>query len=269
MRNRAIRQSFPVAVAAFFSLTYSLIVRDLRTEHKNAALGILISVAQPLLTGIVFYFFMSFMGARAAPIRGDDLTFVLVGFMLFFFHVRTVAAVSGSVRKDMMNHQRLSPFLMVCVKAMGSLYKNTLAVLIMLVLNYLLRGVYEMHDPLLFIIVVFWCWLGGVAAGMIFMALTRYLSWGSLLHSTYIRIMFFTSGKFFIASKLPGQFRWIMDWNPLFHLLDQGRGAVFLNYGARTTDLSYAIYVILCVLVLGFLVEHWVRHNYSVSHQPG
>ena len=35
--------------------------------------------------------------------------------------------------------------------------------------------------------------------------------------------MFFTSGKFFVANALPERFRQYMDWNPLFHLLDQAR----------------------------------------------
>ena len=268
MNKTIVRQSFPVAVAAFLSLTYALLVRDLRTEHKNAALGILISISQPLMTGLVFYVFMNLLGGSAAPIRGDDLTFTLIGFILFFMHIRTANAVGGAIRRDMMNHQRLTPFLMVCVKAMASFYKNVLALLVMIALNYLLRGIYVMQDPLTFVLVVFWCWMGGVAAGLIFMALNRYFTWGPIVQSTFTRVMFFTSGKFFVASKLPAHFRPFMDWNPLFHLLDQGRGAVFLNYGARTTDMSYAIWVILAVLVIGFLVEHQVRVNYSASHSP-
>jgi len=264
-----VHQSFAVAAAAFLSLVYSLVVRDLRTEHKNAALGILLAVAQPLVMGLVFYAFMSFIGARPGKIRGDDLTFVLTGFILFFVHVRTVSAVAGALRQDMMNHQRLSPFLMICVKALGSLYKNTFALLIMLVANYLLRDVYEMENAFLFAWVYLWCWIGGIGVGIIFLAANRYVSWGPLLQTTYIRVMFFTSGKFFVANLLPGQIRPFMDWNPLFHLLDQARDAAFVNYSARMTSMEYPIVVFLVLLVIGFLVENWVRNNYSASQMPG
>lgn len=115
-----VKQSFAVATFAFLSLVYSLVVRDLRTEHKNAAAGILISVSQPLVAGLIFYLFITLMGGRAGAIRGDSLTFVLIGFVIFFMHIRTVAAVAGALRPDMMNHQRLTPFLMVCVKATSS-----------------------------------------------------------------------------------------------------------------------------------------------------
>ena len=268
-KARSIEQGFLTELYAFGALVYALVVRDLRTEHRNAALGILLSVAQPVVMGLVFFGFMMLMGGGAGPVRGDALTYVVSGFIIFFCHIRTVSAVAGSLRQDMLNHQRLTPFLMICVKAIGSLYKNVFALLIMLAANYLLRDVYAMQDGLLFILVIFWCWLGGIAVGAIFLALNRYVSWGSVLSTTYIRIMFFTSGKFFIASKIGGAIRPYFDWNPLFHLLDQGRGAIFLNYSARTTSMDYAITVILLLLVVGFLTENYVRRNYNASHAPG
>lgn len=268
-KDTSAQQGFLTQVYASCSLVYALVVRDLRTEHKNAALGILLSVAQPLVMGLVFYGFMVLLDGGGGQIRGDSLTFVVTGFLIFFTHIRTVSAVTGSLRQDMLNHQRLTPFLMVSVKAAGALYKNVFALLIMFAANYLLRGVYEMHDPLRFISVILWCWLGGIAAGTIFLALDRYLSWGGVLSTTYIRIMFFTSGKFFIASKVGGAIRPYFDWNPLFHLLDQGRGAIFVNYAARTTSMDYAIAVVLILLVVGFLTESYVRRHYNVSHAPG
>ena len=268
-RRDAVRQGFLTQTYAFLALVYALVVRDLRSEHKNAALGILLSVAQPLVMGLVFYGFMEVVSGGRGQVRADRLTFVIIGFTLFFVHIRAASSVAGALRADMMNHQRLSPFLLICVRAVGSLYKNMLALLIMIALNYLLRGVYEMQDALLFVSVVFWCWLGGAAAGAVFLALNRYLSWGSVLQTTYIRIMFFTSGKFFVANKIGGELRPFFDWNPLFHLLDQGRSATFLNYTARTTSMDYAIGVSLAVLVVGFLVEHYVRSNYNASHLPG
>lgn len=264
-----VKQSLWVATVAFITLVYSLVVRDLRTEHKNAALGILISVAQPIVAGLVFYVFITMMGGGLSKIRGDNLTFIVMGFVVFFMHIRTVGAVAGALREDMLNHQRLSPFLLVSVKAISSGYKIILALIIMIALNYLLRDVYEMQNLLHFMGVIFWCWIGGIAIGILFLAAIRYFTWGGLLHTTYTRIMFFTSGKFFIANTLPGFIRPLMDWNPLFHLLDQSRDAAFVNYTARTTSMEYPIVVYLVILVLAMLIEHYVRTNYSQSHMPG
>ncbi|MEM0924053.1 MAG: hypothetical protein AAGI13_13475, partial [Pseudomonadota bacterium] len=79
------KQSLPVATAAFASLAYALTVRDLRTENKSAALGILLSSGTVLVTALTFYLFMNFIGGRTAPIRTDDITFIVAGFLMFFF----------------------------------------------------------------------------------------------------------------------------------------------------------------------------------------
>lgn len=265
-----VKQGFMTALVAFMTLVYSLVVRDLRTEHKNAALGILIQIGQPLVAGLIFYFFITLVGGKGSgQVRGDYMTFVLLGFIIFFMHIRTVMVVSNALREDMLYHQRLSPFLLVSVKALSSAYKMVLALLALLLMNYLLRDVYEMHDPLHFMHVMFWCWLGGVAVGILFMAAIRYLTWGPLLMTAYVRVMFFTSGKFFVANGMPGFMRPYMDWNPLFHLLDQGRDAAFVHYTARTTTMEYAIAVFLTILVLAMLIENYVRRTYSQSHMPG
>ena len=56
-----------------------------------------------------------------------------------------------------------------------------------------------------------------------------------MMNLVFTRVMFVTSGKFFVANAVPGWVRFYFDWNPLFHLVDQLRGAVFVNYTARQT----------------------------------
>jgi ABC-type polysaccharide/polyol phosphate export permease len=36
-------------------------------------------------------------------------------------------------------------------------------------------------------------------------------------------------------------------WNPLFHIIDQARGFVFINYNPHYTSISYPIYVSLAL----------------------
>jgi ABC-type polysaccharide/polyol phosphate export permease len=267
--KKPVRQSFAVALAAFCELVYALAVRELRTEHKNAALGILLTVGPMLVMGLVFYFIIMLLGGGMAKIRGDHMTFILIGFAIFFGHIQTVNAVAGSVSQGMLNHKRMSLFLMICVKSVAVLYKNILSFGTLLAMNFVFRDVWHMEDPWLFIMAFLWSWVGGVAVGVIILAAQRYVSWGGMLKTIYMRVMFFTSGKLFVANTLPGFVRPFFDWNPLFHLLDQARSAAFLNYTAHTTSMDYAIYSILVGLVIAALVENYVRVNYSVSHAPG
>ncbi|MEO1491525.1 MAG: ABC transporter permease [Pseudomonadota bacterium] len=266
---KPVKQPFSVAVAAFMELVYALVVRELRSEHKNAALGILLNIGPMLVMGLVFYFIITMLGGGMAKIRGDHMTFILIGFAVFFGHIQTVTAVSGSVNAGMLNHKRMSLFLMICVKSLSILYKNILSFGTLLAMNYLFRDVWHMDNPLLFITAFIWSWIGGVAVGVMILAAQRYFSWGSMLKTVYVRIMFFTSGKLFVANTLPGFIRWTMDWNPLYHLLDQARSAAFLNYTAHTTTLGYPVMVICILVVFAALIENYVRVNFSASHAPG
>ena len=266
--QREVKQSLLVSLQAFLSLVYALTVRDLRVQQRNAALGILFAIATPIVTCLVFYVIIRLLKqSSATPIRGDDLTYLLSGFMVFFLHTATVGGVAGAIMPSMMPHQRATPFLFVCVKAFASLYTHMAAFAVILLFNYLIRGVWEMDHALLAIFTVLTAWLYGIGLGMILLALQRYVSWANLVKIAYMRIMFFTSGKFFVGNTAP--MREMYDWNPLFHIIDQMRSAVFLNYTAKTTSLSYAWTWVFIVLVLGFLCESYVRRNYSMSHFPG
>ncbi|MEM0924342.1 MAG: ABC transporter permease, partial [Pseudomonadota bacterium] len=221
-----------------------------------------------LVTALTFYLFMNFIGGRTAPIRTDDITFIVAGFLMFFFHIRTVSAVAGSLKPGLMRHSRASPFLFVCVKSFATLYKMTFATILLLILNYLVRDYWEMGDGLLLITILLIAWMGGVGVGIIMMAANRYFVWGNLVQTTYVRICFFTSGKFFVAGHLPERIRGAMDWNPLFHVLDQARGAMFLNYTATTTSIMYPLLVYGGIVVLGMMIENYVRTTFSVSQTP-
>ena len=265
---RPVRQSFPVALQSFLSLVYALTVRDLRVQSRGAAMGILIAIATPVVSCLVFYALLQFLRqGMTTPIRGDDLTFMLTGFMIFFMHIAAMSQVAGAINPLLMPHQKATPFLFICVKAFAVLYNHAMALVLVLLLNYLIRGVWEMDHALMAIGVLMLAWLYGVGLGMITLALQRYLSWAGLVRIAYIRIMFFTSGKFFVGNTAP--MREYYDWNPLFHIIDLTRSAVFLNYTAHTTSVSYVLAWTFAALTLGFLCEAYVRRNYSVSHHPG
>lgn len=146
-------------------------------------------------------------------VRGANLTFVLLGFVLFFMHIRAVAAPSGSPSRAMMNHRRLSPFLLICAKAVGSAYKNVLALLVMPAVKYLLRGVWEMEErrPVRRVLLLRLAGRHGPGRGHGPEPLCQL---GPIVQTAYARVMFLTSGKFFVDA-LPDRFRQLMDLNPL------------------------------------------------------
>jgi len=69
----------------------------------------------------------------------------------------------------------------------------------------------------------------------------------------------------FVANKLPSFILAMFDCNPLFHLIDQARGFTFINYFPRNSNLEYAVYVTIALIVLGLMGEFYTRRHASAS----
>ena len=81
----------------------------------------------------------------------------------------------------------------------------------------------------------------------------------------YQRANMITSGKMFVVNNMPPRLRGYFDWNPLFHIIDQGRGFIFLNYSPRYTSITYPIVIALICVVIGLMGEFYTRKYASLS----
>ena len=77
------------------------------------------------------------------------------------------------------------------------------------------------------------------------------------------------SGKMFVANMMPGFLLRAFDWNPLFHLIDQTRGFVFINYTPHNSNLSYPFYLTVTLLMIGLMAEFVTRNMMSLSYMAG
>jgi ABC-type polysaccharide/polyol phosphate export permease len=81
----------------------------------------------------------------------------------------------------------------------------------------------------------------------------------------YRRLNIITSGKMLPVNYMSaGMVAWF-DWNPLFHTIDQARGAAFVNYFPRDTNMEYPVYLSLTLIMIAMMVEFWLRKNMSQS----
>jgi ABC-type polysaccharide/polyol phosphate export permease len=73
------------------------------------------------------------------------------------------------------------------------------------------------------------------------------------------------SGKMFVGNMLPWAMLPFFAWNPLFHVIDQGRGFIFINYHPMKSNLAYPIYVSLALIAIGLMAEFFTRQHASAS----
>ena len=263
-----VNKSMFQASMAFMELLFHSIVRDIRTSSGNAVLGLALVILQSLLMLAIFFALFSVLGMKSALIRGDFVIFLLTGIFLFLTHNKAVSSAQGALAPigGMTLHAPISTPLNILSAVIASLYTQLLGFSLILLVVHILRGGLEFYHPTGLIFPFFMAWASGVAIGLMFGALRPFApKFIPMLALLYRRANMITSGKIMPVNYMSASMVAWFDWNPLFHTIDQARGAAFVNYFPRHTNMEYPVYLSLSLIMFAMMVEFWLRKNMSSS----
>lgn len=263
-RNR----NFLDATFTTLNLIYHQTVYNLRNNDRNAVIGLFLTIAQTLIF-ITFFALMYFVvGIRSSPIRGDFMLFLMSGIFMFMTHVQTVSQVAGSysVSGGLVKHGPLNAAVMISAAALSVLYRQMLSGIVIL-------GIYHLAvTPISFYFfpgclgIFLLGWFGGVCVGLVLVGLRAFSpKTVGILTQVYQRVNMIASGKMVAANALPNIILPWFTWNPLFHVVDQLRGFLFVNYRPHNTDYHYAFWAFIAVLMIGLLINFAARKHESLS----
>jgi ABC-type polysaccharide/polyol phosphate export permease len=250
------------------ALIFHATVRHVRKTHGNAVIGLLLNIMQTILMVAVFYVMFDLLNLRGTAIRGDFLLYVMSGIFLFMTHTKTVGAVAGSEgpTSPMMKHAPMNTIVAIASSALAALYIQTLSAAIVLFGYHAAFQPITIHDPVGTMWFFLLAWFSGLGIGMVALAAKPWApELVQLITSIYQRANMIASGKMFVANMLPSSMIALFDWNPLFHAIDQGRGAIFLNYSPHYTSATYPLVLGLVCLMIGLMGEFYTRRHASLS----
>ena len=249
-------------------LIYHSAVRSIRNMHGNALMSILINLLQMAIMVAAFYILFSILGLRGAAVRGDFLLYIMSGIFLYMTHIKTMGAVGGSEGPSgaMMKHAPMNTIISICANALSALYIQVLSLAVILFFYHVIVTPFDVEFPAAAFGMLLLAWFTGVALGVVVLAIKPWLpTFTSIFTTVYQRANMIASGKMFLANTLPADKRAMFDWNPLFHIIDQSRGFVFVNYNPRYTDWEYAFYLGVGFLMVGLMGEFYTRRQVSAS----
>lgn len=262
--NRNLIQAAGTTLALIFHQT----VYNLRTEHRNALMGLLLTISQ---TGIFILAFMGLylvIGLRSSPIRADFMLFIMSGIIPFMAHIQTVAGVAASpgMGSGVARHKPLNPAVLIAASALAALYRQAVTVAVILWGYHIIISPIRLENPIGCLAMFLLAWFSGACAGLVFLGLQPWAPKGAkLLTTAYQRVNMIASGKMFVANTLPGlMLPWFL-WNPLFHIIDQLRGHAFINYTPQKTDPFYGLWFSLAAMMIGLLLNFAARKYESLS----
>ncbi|EBA14197.1 ABC transporter, permease protein [Roseobacter sp. CCS2] len=253
-------------------VTYHTIVRQARSGHRNAVIAMVLNMVQGLTLIVAFLLFYQILGLRSSPIRGDMLLYIMTGIFVYLTHVKSVAAVMGAAgpTSAMMLHRPMNTIIAIVATAVSTFYQQFVTLMIILLVYHILLSPITIHDPIAALGFLIMAWFSGCAVGMIFLALKPWFpKFTAIAKSIYVRVNMIASGKLFVVNSLSASMINMFDWNPLFHIIDQMRGAVFLHYNPQFTSSDYPIYVALVLIMIGLMGEFFGRQHVSLSWFAG
>ena len=258
-------------IALAFSLaerTYHATVRAARSKHRNAIVALLIEMLQAFVFILVFLGLVHILGRSGGQIRGDTLLYVMSGIFMFRSHNKSIAAVSGAADSvgGMMQHAPMNTVITILSAALSTLYLQVLSAITILTIYHLAINRITIDQPVAVMGMMILAWAYGSSVGLVFAALKPWFPRAVMIAKTFfMRANMIASGKMFVANSLNFMMLKMFDWNPLFHIIDQTRGYVFLNYSPRYPSVEYPVRVMIIVIVIGLMLEFKTRQHASRS----
>lgn len=243
-------------------------VRNVRQKHRSPILSLVFEMMQSAMFVLAFFLFFQVLGLRGSAIRGDFVIYIMTGIFLFLTHTKAVGAVGGAEGSTapMMQHAPMNTAITISSAALSSLYLQTLSMLTILLVYYVIFSPFVIDDPIGAFLMFLLAWFTGCAIGLLMFAIKPWApTFTNILKMLYQRANMIASGKMFVANTLPSFMLAMFDWNPLFHTIDQARGFAFANYNPHNSSITYPIYVGIALVSLGLIGEYYTRKRASLS----
>ncbi|MFC0200030.1 ABC transporter permease [Paracoccus rhizosphaerae] len=256
------------AAGTTLALIYHQTVYNLRFSHRSALFGLLAIILQSAVFIIILLALYTLIGIRNSPIRGDFMLYIMSGIFIYMTHVQTATAVAGShsLASGVVKHEPLNAAVLIAGAACAMLYRQLISCLVILSIYHLAFQPITIYDPVGAMALLLLSWFSGITVGMVFLGIKPWSPAASRgLATFYQRVNMFASGKMFVANTLPNFILPWFIWNPLFHLIDQERGFLFINYSPHKTWLLYPLWVTLACFMVALLINFTTRKYESVS----
>jgi ABC-type polysaccharide/polyol phosphate export permease len=245
-------------------LIYHSTVRAVLRGSSNAVFALIMNIVLSSVFIVALYITMKLMGWQSGALRGDFVLFLMAGVMSYMTYNKTMKAVFGAEgpTSPMMLHSPMTPAISISAAALSALYQQILTVCVVLFVYHVAFKPVEIYQPVLAFTMLLASWFFGVGTGMVLLSIKPWApKLAPLLLMIVSRINIFASGKMMLGNTLSFTLLKFFDWNPLFHLIDQMRGALFINYMPRNSSISYALWVSTALVAIGLMGEFFSRRN--------
>lgn len=247
---------------AWLSIVGALVLQEIISYDVKRwpALTLIILILEPIGVIAVFATVSWFMLRQ--PVYGPSTAvFHATGILPYYFYIRISARTRGfesSAGRRLPCVHPIDEFLALVILEFSVMTAATF--LILGALSIFINPIALPFNPgacmgAVLLITMFACGLG-----LINSAISGVWDFWVTAQIIFNRGMILVSGVFFVMDYMPPAIRdWLM-WNPLAHAIIWFRTGVYPKYPQYALDKTYLVFVALCTLVVGFIVERAMQN---------
>lgn len=244
---------------------FAILLRELRSRFSDK-LGFGWAIASPLI------FIVAFASVRGLIDDGEThgmptFFFIMYGLVIVQLFLTSVGAVSKAIKKNksLFAFRQVTPLASILSIAFFELFITLLTLMLVFVMAYLMEFELVMNDPLLVVTCFLMVWLLGLAIGGLSAIFSSFIPELEKIRQLLMRPTFFLSGIFFSLKDIPSEYWYLLDWNPLLHMVELTRDAAYPAYGDQGVNLGYAAIVSLACFCV-FSVVNFKLWKQAISN---
>jgi len=252
---------FAARLAAQRRVIGALIIRETRTRFGESRLGYGWALIEPMLhIGLLSATFSVLMHGQP-PIGNHFFLFYYTGLVPYhvFIHASSGMCHAVTANSPLLQLPVVTNFDVIVARGLLEIATNVIVAVLLLV-AFAAIGVPAQPDdylsPALALLVtgVFGCGVGFINA----VVTAFFRSWEKVF-AQLTRLLYFTSGIFYVPAMMPGWVRDALCWNPVLHAIDWFRAGFFGAYEPHWLDRSYLVALAILVLMTGLALERGLR----------
>lgn len=229
-------------------LILALVGRNIKAQYKNSVLGVAWSLLNPLLQLLVFTFLFRKVISLDIPNYG---TFAFAGLLCWSWFQLSLLQATGAVtaHRELVRRPGFPAAILPIITIATNLI-NLLLALPLLVLFVVIGGghmtIHLIELPVVMTVQFV------LMLSLAYLLATANVAFRDMEHiaSFVLQLLFWLTPVFYLASRVPGQYRAVYDLNPMLHIIGGYRSVLLL--GKSPDYASLGIVAIFSVALLAF-----------------
>ena len=232
-------------------LLYELVKKTVKLEYRRSFLGLFWIFLSPVLYTIVLTLVFSTFFSKSIE---NYPVYLLCGRLIFdFFSGGTKSTLNSLIKADIIKKVYVPKYIYPLSNVIGKYITFGMS-LFVLGLLIVVTGVplnWSMFYAIVPFILLFLLVLG---IGLTLSTVVMFFRDVKHLWSVFMTLLMWSSAIFYPADVIPAQYRFMLDYNPVFQVIDMTRNSILYGMGPTSFQLFYVLGLAIFFLILGIIL---------------